>query len=928
MHDYKSTVNLPKTDFPMKAGLTQREPEWLKQWNTSDLYGQIRSESAGKTKYILHDGPPYANGELHAGHVLNKVLKDFIVKSKQMAGYDAPYVPGWDCHGLPIELKVLTELGDAAKSMSKTEIRRRCRDFALRYVDSHREGFKRLGIFGQWDDPYLTLNPSYVATIIRTFGQLYEKGVVYKGLKPIHWCPSCATALAEAEVEYADKTSPSIYVKFEAVEGLSGVDGPVHFVIWTTTPWTLPANRAVTVHPSFEYSAIRANGETYVLASDLVLSATGAMGIENYEVIATFPGRELENKTYRHVFDRDLICPVILGDHVTLEAGTGCVHTAPGHGQEDYVVGARYGIPPFSPVDNHGVFTAEAGAYAGMKVWAANKQIVQDLQSSGALLNVSDYQHSYPHCWRCSGAVIFRATPQWFINLDHEGLRERLLRSIDSVSWVPNWGRERIYNMIAQRPDWCISRQRAWGVPIPVFYGKESGEIYATQESFAKVEALAASAADGIDRWFDTPANELVPDGARCAESGETDFVAETDILDVWFDSGCSSFAVCEGNPALTWPVDMYLEGSDQHRGWFQSSIIPAVALRDEPPYRSVITHGFLVDGDGRKLSKKLGNALTLDALVQEFGADVTRLWVACENYRQDVRLSKEILKQMQESYRQFRNTFRYLLSNLYDFEPEHALPFDQLLDIDQWALHQMEVLKEKVLGAYGQYEFHQVFHAAHNFCAVDMSSFYFDILKDRLYTYAADSPGRRAGQTVLSHILVDLLKLLAPVLPYTCDEAWGYLPGHLRTGTSVHLAQFPAPKPEYRLGEAALATWRQLRDVRGVVMKALEEARREKTIRGSVEAAVGLTPLDQKIAELLAAESDRLAELFIVPKVWIEPVSELAQAEEDAVRVAVEKAPGRKCTRCWNVRESVGSHSEHAEVCHRCLVQLGVVGE
>lgn len=925
--DYKDTVNLPKTDFPMRANLPKREPETLARWDEMKLYQRMRQEAAGRPKFVLHDGPPYANGEIHAGTALNKILKDFIVKSKQMSGMDAPYVPGWDCHGLPIEHKVVSELGDKAKSMGQVEIRRQCREFALDFVDRHRQGFKRLGVTGDWDKPYLTLNPQYVATIVRVFSEMYQAGVIYKGLKPIHWCPNCETALAEAEVEYANHTSPSVYVKFATVDPLDGVPGKTNLVIWTTTPWTLPANLATCVHPDYEYSVIRVGGENLIMASFLAPAALEAAGITGYETIKKVSGKDLEGLKYHHVF-ADRVCPVLLGEHVTLEAGTGCVHTAPGHGQEDYVVSARYGIEPFSPVDHRGVFTEEAGPYAGKRVFDANKQIVEDLRASGALLHSDALEHSYPHCWRCSGPLIFRATPQWFVNINHDGLREKLVEAVDSVQWIPDWGKERIRSMIAQRPDWCISRQRAWGVPIPVFYGKESGEVYATPESFKKLEELALSAPDGIDRWFDTPANELVPEGAKCPESGETDFVQETDILDVWFDSGVSNRAVCENHPDLTWPVDLYLEGSDQHRGWFQSSIIPAVAVKGGPPYRAVVTHGYVVDGQGKKMSKKLGNVIGIPHLMKNYGADVVRLWVASENYRQDIRLSEEIMTRQRDTYRRIRNTFRYILGNLSDFSEENAVSDEALLDIDRWALHQLEVVKQRVLKGYEEFEFHIVYHTTHNFCAVEMSSFYLDVLKDRLYTYAADSPQRRAAQTTMAQVLSELLRLLAPVMPYTCDEAWQALPEHLKTADCVHLALFPEARPDRILPEDQAELWSELLRIRGVVSKQLEEARKSELIGSSLQAAVTITPGDDATAGVLERFKGQLEDMFIVSRCSVEPVSGEACQTDDKILVSIGLAPGEKCTRCWHVRESVGSIDGHPQLCHVCAQQLGITRE
>jgi len=928
--DYKATVNLPNTPFPMRGDLAKREPERLARWDQAELYAKMRKLAEGRPKFVLHDGPPYANGELHAGTALNKVLKDFVVKSKQMAGFDSPYVPGWDCHGLPIEFKVITDLGEEAKSLPQVEIRRRCREFALRFVDIHRAGFKRLGVTGEWENPYLTLNPGYVATIIRVFSEMYQTGGIVKGLKPIYWCATCQTALAEAEVEYGDHTSPSIYVKFEAVDGVPGVEGPVHFVIWTTTPWTLPANLAIAVHPDFEYASVkvrtRGGDETYIMASFLAPAALAECGITDYEIVKKFSGAELEGLKYRHVMFPDRICPIILGEHVTLEAGTGNVHTAPGHGQEDYVVGARYGIPPFSPVDGRGDFTEEAGPYAGLNVFDANSRILEDLRESGVLLWAGKITHSYAHCWRCNNPVIYRATPQWFILIDYAGLRERLVEAIDRVTWVPSWGQERIRSMVAQRPDWCVSRQRAWGVPIPVFYCKDCGEVYATPESLAKIEQLALSATDGIDRWFDSDVKDLMPAGAKCAKCGSARFRKESDILDVWFDSGVSNRAVLDGHPDLVWPFDMYLEGSDQHRGWFQSSLIPAVAVKGEPPYRAVVTHGYVVDGEGKKMSKKLGNVISLDDMVNKLGADVIRLWVASENYRQDIRISDEILTRMQDAYRRIRNTFRYMLGNLYDFTEADTVAFNELEEADKWALHRMQLLRERVLKAYADYEFHLIYHAVHNFCAVDLSSFYLDILKDRLYTFAAKSRERRAAQTALSSILTDLLKLMAPILPYTCDEAYEFLPAHLREAESVHLTQFPQARPEHVLDDTAEATWDDLLRMRVVVSRVLEEARRKSVIGSSLEAALTLIPGDARAERLLKKYEAQLPWIFIVSKCSINPVSEEAAEAEARLVVEVERASGKKCVRCWNYRDSVGRSAEHPTLCRRCEEQLGEI--
>lgn len=911
--DYSKTVNLPKTEFPMKASLAKREPAMLRAWEDTDLYGTIRNVMRSKEKHILHDGPPYANGDIHIGTAFNKILKDFIVKYLTMRGYDSPYVPGWDCHGLPIEYKVLSELGDEARCKSQVEIRARCTEYALKYVDIQRNQFKRLGVLGDWDRPYLTLSHEYEAKIVEVFGELYSAGYVYKGKKPVHWCPWCRTALAEAEVEYADHTSASIYVKFPVSGQIGALEGKVFFLIWTTTPWTLPANLAICLHPDFTYVGLKVGDETYIVAEPLVLPVVAQCGIDKYEIVGRFRGAELEGERYHHVL-ANKECPMILGEHVTLEQGTGCVHTAPGHGQEDYVVGQRYGLEVYSPVDDEGRFTNEASEFAGLNVFDANEVISKKLRDTGALMWSSSVTHSYPHCWRCMRPIIFRATPQWFIKMDANNLRERALHAIGNVRWVPSWGAERIGLMVSGRPDWCISRQRAWGVPIPVFYCASCGEPYVTPKTIEKLVPLVTE--HGIDLWFQRDAHELLPEGTMCP-CGGTSFEKERDILDVWFESGVSHRAVLDLHDQLTFPADIYLEGSDQHRGWFQSSLIPSVALRDTAPYKTVITTGFVVDGDGMKMSKKLGNAIDPLEVIEQYGADVLRLWVASEDYKQDVKISPEILSRISDSYRKIRNTWRFMLGNVYDFDPEtDAVQYPDLEEIDRWALHRMQELKTKVFEAYERFEFHQVYHAVYNFCTGDLSSFYLDVLKDRLYTFAARSPERQSAQTVLLELLRDLVRIMAPLISFTAEEAWRCLPKSAREKESIHLASMPSVREDFVDIELA-ERWDALLNARRFVLKALEDARRSGLIGNSLEARVVITCAGT-VFELLDSFRSLLPSVFIVSEV------ELREGgRTDEPEVSVEQAPGSKCVRCWNYRTSVGHNADHPDICERCVVQV-----
>ncbi|MBI5116268.1 isoleucine--tRNA ligase [Candidatus Poribacteria bacterium] len=923
--DYAGTLNLPKTSFPMKANLPKREPEVLSFWKQSDVYGQIRKKMAGRPKFILHDGPPYANGDIHLGTALNKILKDMIVKFKTMTGHDAPYVPGYDCHGLPIEFKVLSELGENGKKMGKAEIRKRCSEYALRYVDIMTGDFERLGVFGDWARPYLTLSRTYEEKIVTVFGEMYKANYIYRGLKPITWCATCRTALAEAEVEYADHTSPSIYVKFEVVEGLSDLGKKAFVLVWTTTPWTLPANLAVCVHPQFDYVAVEVGTEVYIVAEYLKAVVLEKIGIDpQATVIRRFKGGELEGIRYRHPFV-DRVSPVILGEHVTLEQGTGLVHTAPGHGQEDYIVGLKYGLPVYSPVDDDGRFTEESPVFKGQHVFDANAAIVNLLREKGALLQTEKIVHQYPHCWRCAGPIIFRATAQWFIAVDANHLRERALEGIRSVNWIPEWGEDRIYGMVANRPDWCISRQRSWGVPIPIFYCGSCGKEFFNDDAFGYLKKLVAE--NGVDIWFMREARDLLPEGAKC-ECGANDFVKEEDILDVWFESGVSHRAVLETTDGLLFPADLYIEGTDQHRGWFQSSLLPSIAVKGQPPYRVVLTHGYVVASDGKKMSKKLGNSIYPEEIITKYGADVLRLWVASENFTQDIRVSIEILQRLADAYRKLRNTFKFLLSNLYDFDPQaDSVPYERMDELDRWALHVLQQTIARVTKAHDDYEFYTAFHTLYDYCTVSLSSLYLDMLKDRLYTFAADSPARRSSQTALNLILHALTRMLAPTLSFTAEEVWQAIPNQPGREPSIFLCSWP--RIEQRFVDDELARrWESLLKVRASVTKALEIARQQGMLGNSLEAAVSVYPVKSETADLLGRYEKALRTILIVSQVELhspgEPLPADISANDDEISIAVRRAAGKKCKRCWNYSETVGESDLHPSLCGRCINELG----
>ncbi len=955
--DYHKTLNLPKTKFPMKAQLPRREPEMLKQWEEIGIYQAVREKRRGAQKYILHDGPPFANGAIHMGTALNKVLKDMIMKYKTMQGLDTPYVPGWDTHGLPIEHQIVKSKKIKRHEISSLEFRHLCRDYALQFVEKQKQQFYRLGVRGDWDNPYITLKPAFEARQIEVFGEMAARGYIYKGLKPVYWCPVCETALAEAEIEYDAQTSPSIYVKFPVTAGgvlnppldsspisnlqsslpTSNLSPPTSqssadavnntfCLIWTTTPWTIPANLALAVHPDFSYVLVQNGDEKYLLAEGRLEEVKKETGGENWSIISRYQGRDLQDIVCRHPFlDRD--APVLLTDFVTLEQGTGCVHMAPGHGLDDYYVGQKYGLDVISPIDNRGCFTAEAGRFSGLHYKKGNQAVMDVLQEEGRLMARDELEHQYPHCWRCKKPILFRATDQWFASV--EGFRQSALKAIREVDWHPEWGEERIYNMVNERKDWCISRQRVWGVPIPAFYCEDCGEIILTRESIGAVRELFSK--EGSDAWYKYEAREILPEGFSCGKCGKNQFRKETDIMDVWFDSGSSHIAVCEDHPDLSWPADLYLEGSDQYRGWFQSSLLTSVAIREQAPYRAVVSHGWVVDGEGKKMSKSLGNVIYPEEIINKYGADILRLWVSSADFTRDVHISPGILQQLAEVYRKIRNTARFLLANLYDFEPERdTVSYGHLREIDRWALARLQVLVNKVTGAFAGYEFHQVFHAVHNYCVVEMSNFYLNVNKDCLYCELPDAVTRRSAQTVMLEILKNITMLIAPVLVFTGDEIWHHVPGDREV--SVQLADWPVVNGEYDNQELR-DKWETLLQLRDHVARAMENARNEKIIKDTLEAEVTVKAGDN-IYQELEPYQDILAELLVVSKCRLEqgladslPGFYLAEGVQLAVKV--EKSSYHKCPRCWIYNESVkaepasdGEQEELSEgmVCSRCF--------
>jgi isoleucyl-tRNA synthetase len=917
--DYKDTLNLPKTPFPMRGNLPVKEKDMLARWHEIGLYKKLVEAGKDKHSFILHDGPPYANGNIHLGTALNKILKDIIVKSKFMMGYRADYVPGWDCHGLPIELQVEKNLKQKKRELSKLETRRECREYARGFIDIQREEFKRLGGIGDWDHPYITMDFDYQATIIEEAAKFFLRGEVYRKKKPVHWCVNCMTALAEAEIEYENKRSSSIYVKFPYTGDRSPVfagypDKPISMLIWTTTPWTLPANLAIAIHPDFTYAVIETDKEIYIALKDLVEDIMGRAEISGYRIIGKISPQVLRGLTFKHPFiDRQSV--IVYADYVAADTGTGAVHTAPGHGEEDYETGLAYGLDIYSPVNEKGAFIDEVEFFKGMNVFDANPKVIEKLKELGLLLNTEEIEHSYPHCWRCKKPVIFRATEQWFVSMDSHGLRQKALAEVEKTRWIPSWGRDRIYNMLSMRPDWCISRQRTWGIPITIFYCEKCREPFWSDESFANV--VSAVRRSGADIWFDKDAGYFLPEGTQCAHCGHTAFSKEQDILDVWFDSGVSWAAVCKKRPELTYPADLYLEGSDQHRGWFHSSLLTSVGNEGRAPYKAVLTHGFVVDGTGRKMSKSLGNVILPNEIIDKFGAELLRLWVTYEDYRDDIKISKDIINRLVETYRRVRNTLRFLHANINDdFEPgRDSVPYENMSLLDKWLLSRLMRLIERVSDSYNNYTFHTIYHAIHNFCTVDLSALYLDIVKDRIYVEYKDAAKRRASQTVVYETLIALVKLIAPVLSTTADEMWSYLKGYVPE-ESVFLAPFPTADKD-RIDSGIEELWDRVWRIREMANKKIEEKRTAKEIGHSLDTKI---IIDAPAEDLKALRNlgDELKDVFIVSQIEIR--------EADELDVTVVRAEGEKCERCWQYDTNILKDGKFPNVCKRCADTLSLL--
>ena len=931
--DYKTTLNLPKTSFPMKANLANREPNALKRWQEMDLYQKIRDKFAGRPQFVLHDGPPYANGPIHIGHAVNKVLKDMIIKSKTLQGFDSPYVPGWDCHGLPIELMVEKKIGKAGVKVSAAEFRKACRTYATKQVAMQKEEFVRLGVFGDWERPYLSMDFHFEADVVRSLGRIIEKGHLHKGSKPVHWCTDCGSALAEAEVEYEDKRSPAIDVRFTVKDEAAFVQhfhssdgspghGPISVVIWTTTPWTLPANQAVSLNPEFDYVMVQSGDERLVLAEKLLKDAMLRFGIDDYRVVAYCKGKDLEYMTLNHPF-YDRVVPVIVGHHVTAEAGTGAVHTAPGHGQDDYIIGQQYNLPVDNPVGDNGVFLPSTLLFAGKHVFSANNDVIDALKEHGSLVHEEALNHSYPHCWRHKTPIIFRATPQWFISMDKNNLREKALAEIKRVSWVPEWGEARINSMVEGRPDWCISRQRNWGVPIALFVHKETGDLHPNTSSLIEQVAVLIEKA-GIESWFELDPVDLLGD-----EAG--DYTKINDILDVWFDSGVTHSCVLEGRDELPFPADMYLEGSDQHRGWFQSSLLTSVAMNDCAPFKSVLTHGFTVDAKGMKMSKSKGNVVAPQKVINSLGADVLRLWVSANDYSGEMTVSDEILKRASDVYRRLRNTARYLLSNLNDFDPvKDSVAFDDMLPLDRWAVEKTCEVQQDVLSHYDQYQFLQVHQGIHHFCSVDMGSFYLDVIKDRQYTLQQNSLARRSSQTAMFHIAEALVRWIAPILSYTAEEIWLAMPGEREESVFLTTAYAGFPV-ESSKKSTELEFWQPVIDTRELVSKELERVRTEGIIGSGLDANVTLY-CDGELYEALSKMNDELRFIFITSYAEVKPLTDKTEqanaTDNKQLFIEVSASEHEKCVRCWHHRHDVAESKEHPELCGRCIENIEGEGE
>ena len=927
---YKDTLNLPKTKFAMKANLAQREPGMLAQWEESGIYKKLREQAAGRPKFILHDGPPYANGNIHIGHAVNKILKDIIIKSQTLGGYDAPYIPGWDCHGLPIELNVEKKLGKAGVKVDAKTFRNGCRDYARKQVDGQKEDFKRLGVMGDWDNPYLTMDFNFEANIIRTLGKIIDKGHLHKGSKPVHWCTDCGSALAEAEVEYEDKKSPAIDVRFKVLDksavleqfaAADSSDQAINAVIWTTTPWTLPANQAVALHAEFDYVLVKTDSEMLILAEDLYESALQRYGVENFEILGRCKGAQLEHQQLQHPFYERQV-PVILGDHVTADSGTGAVHTAPGHGQEDYIVGMKYDLEVDNPVGANGCFVTGTPLFAGQYVFKANPLVLDVLKEKGALLNHEELLHSYPHCWRHKTPIIFRATPQWFISMDQAGLRQLATEAARKTVWLPDWGKARIEGMLENRPDWCISRQRTWGVPITLFVHNETQELHPDTSSLIEKVALRV-AQNGIDDWFELDASELIGDDAK-------NYTKVVDTLDVWFDSGVSHACVINEREELQFPADLYLEGSDQHRGWFQSSLLTSVAVNDVAPYKEVLTHGFVVDAQGKKMSKSRGNVIAPQKIMKTLGADILRLWVSSTDYTGEITVSDEILKRTADTYRRIRNTARFMLANLDGFEPaQNSVSVEQMLPLDRWITVKAEYLQQEIIAAYEQYDFHIVYQKVHNFCAMDLGAFYLDVIKDRQYTTQPDSVARRSAQTALHHIIEAMTRWIAPILSFTAEELWSFIPGE--HPESVFFETWYAFPPEIQ-DEMDDDYWQQVLKVRVACSKEMEKLRIDKTIGSSLDAEIDLY-CDAQMKAILSKLEDELRFVLITSAVHLHDISDkpadAVKIEElSGIALTVKASEHTKCVRCWHHSEDVGSHSEHPELCGRCVDNVAGDGE